>query len=144
MPTGNGYSLGSDTSVVIIGATGRINLPIVTSFESKQVTSTVKVRPVQGAPLQDEVPEGWELMWECVRNGPALDNLITTAEATFYATGTLSNATVFQYINEPDGSQSSWQYSNVSLKLTEGGTYKGGEDVKQKFSGFASTKLRVS
>ena len=144
MPTGNGYSLGSDNSVVIIGPSGRIDLRIVTEFESKQMTQAVKVKPMNGPPLQDEVPEGWELSFGFVRSGTALDDLFTSAEAAFYVTGVLNNVTVFQYVTEQGGTQSCWQYDRVSLKLTEGGTWKGGEDVKMKVAGFASTKKRVS
>ncbi len=144
MPTGNGYSLGSDNSVVIIGGTGRIDLRIIIEFESKQMTKTTKVDPMQGPPLQDEVPMGWEMSFGFVRSGTALDDLFTTAEAVFYTTGILSNVTVFQYVTEQGGTQSCWQYDRVSLKLTEGGAWKGGEDVKMKVAGFASTKKRVS
>ena len=87
---------------------------------------------------------GWELSWGCVRSGTAIDDMFTTAEATFYTTGVLSNVTVYQYITEQGGTTSCWQYSGVSLKLTEGGSWKGGEDVKMKIAGFASTKKRVS
>ena len=52
MPTGNDYSLGSDNSVVIIGGTGRIDLRIITDFESKQITKSTKVDPMNGPPMQ--------------------------------------------------------------------------------------------
>ncbi len=37
------FSVGRDTQLVVIGPTGRIDLTHVTSFESRQITQSVRV-----------------------------------------------------------------------------------------------------
>ena len=145
MPTGNGFTTGNDSAVVIIGASGRIDFKTVTAFESKPMTTDTKVRPLgRNAPLFDEQPDGHEGSFDIVRAGTSVEDHFSTAEALWYATGVLSNVSIFHTITEAAGVTSVWQFDNAALKLNEGGSFKNNEDVKMKVSFKASTKKRVS
>jgi len=148
MPTANGYNIGSDSKVVVIGPNGRIDMKLVTEFEVKQQTKAVKVEPLNGPPLQDEIPRGWDGSFSIDRASAALDTYFSQTEAAFYSGAVLPNATMFQTINEYTGtsvpSQSQWRYDNVSLKLIDAGSYKAADAVKQKVQFFASRRTRIS
>ena len=146
MPTANGYNIGQDNSIVLIDSIqGRVDFTIVTSFDDKEMSKTTKVVPMNGPALQDEIPELWEFSFEVDRASSAVDDYFATRAATFYATGKLSTLTLYRYVNEVGSTAKSvWQYSKCSLKLGDGGKWSGGDVVKQKISGTASTKTRVS
>ena len=144
MPTAD-YNIGQDNSLVLTDpAYGRLDFKIITDFEWHEMTATTKVRPMRGPALQDEIPEGIEGSFSLDRGSVAVDDYIAKRAASFYATNSLSTGTLYQYIYEVDGSRSVWEYTRVSLKLADGGHYKGGDTVKQKLSFFASERRRVA
>ena len=147
MPTANGYNIGQDNSVIVIDSIqGRQNWSIVTDFDDKEVTKTTKITPMSSGPaLQDEIPEMWEGSFSVDRASSGVDDFFAARAATFYATGQLSNATLYRTITAVGtNNKSVWQYGKVSFKLADGGKWAGGEVVKQKINFAASTKVRVS
>ena len=143
MPTRD-YNIGQDSSVVITDTIfGRLDLKIITSFDSHEMTATTKVRPMRGPSLQDEIPEGWEGSFEIDRGTSSLDDYISRRASTFYATNTLSTATLYHYVDEVGGGRSVFEYTRVTFKLSDAGKYHGGEVVKQKVSFFASERKKV-
>lgn len=146
MPTANGYNIGQDNSVIIQDSLqGRVSFSIVTDFDDKEQSKTTKVVPMNGAALQDEIPELWEGSFSVDRASSGVDDYFATRAATFYATGMLPSVTMFRFVTEVGtNAKSTWQYSKCSLKLSDGGKWAGGEVVKQKISFTASTKVRVS
>lgn len=145
MPAGNGYSIGQDSSVVIIdSAGGRLDFSIVTDFDSKENSKTINVEPMSGPMLTDEIPRGWEGSFGLDRGSTKLDDYFATRAATFFATNRLPTAQLFHYLSEADGTTSTWLYSAVTFKLSEAGKWAGADQVKQKVAFMASTKVRVS
>ena len=47
------------------------------------------------------------------------------------------------YINETDGSVSTYQYAGVTFKLVNAGVWKGESSVKQKLEFFAVSRSRI-
>lgn len=143
MPT-NTFSLGKDSSLVVIAPTGqRIDLSQITGFDAKQRTHNVTVRPLNGPPQAAYVPDGWEGSFEIERGTSAADDLFATIESNFWSGGALGVGQVFQYVNEVNGSQSTYQYDNVTMRLGDAGNWKADASVKQKIDFFASTRRRV-
>jgi hypothetical protein len=64
-------------------------------------------------------------------------------EATFINGQNVAAGTLYQYVTEPDGSTSTYQYTGVVFKLTLAGTWRGDSSVKQRLEFFASQRLRV-
>lgn len=145
MPTANGYNIGQDNSIIVTDSIqGRQNWSIVTDFDDKEMSKTTKVTPMNGPALQDEIPELWEGSFSVDRASSGVDDFFATRAANFYATGQLSNATMYRTITEVGTNKSVWQYGKVSFKLSDGGKWAGGEVVKQKINFTASTKVRIS
>ncbi len=141
--TSTQFSIGRDCQLVLLGPFGRIDLAHVTGFESRQVTASVRVDRIDGMHLAAELPKGWQGSFEIERGNSAADDVIAAVESAFHAGSPVSPGTLYQYISESDGSTSTYQYSGVALKLTEAGTWRGDESVKQKLDFFATVRVRV-
>lgn len=137
------FSVGRDTQLVVMVPSGRIDLTYVTAFESRQLTQSVRVSRMDGTHMGTELPKGWEGAFELDRGNSAVDDFIATTEQQYYnGAGTVSG-TMYQYITEPDGSTSTFQYDGVSFRLANSGTWRGESSVKQKLEFFAATRRRI-
>lgn len=139
----NSFSVGRDCQLVLIGATGRIDLTHVTGFDSRQVTHAVRVDRLDGVQLAAELPKGWEGHFEIERGSSSVDDYISQAEQAYYTTGDMPRASLYQYVTETNGSTSTYQYEEVTLKLANAGAWKGDASVKQKLEFFASRRKRI-
>ena len=139
----NSFSIGRDCQLVVMGPLGRVDLTYVTGFESKQLTQSVRVDRLDGVPMGAELPKGWEGSFEVERGTSSVDDFIAASEQSFLSSGSLPAGTVYQYINEVDGSTSTYQYSGVVFKLVNAGSWRGDASVKQKLEFFATQRQRV-
>lgn len=137
------FSVGRDTQLVVMGPTGRIDLTFVTTFESHQLTQSVRVSRMDGTHLGTELPKGWAGTFELDRGNSAVDDFIAATEQQYYNGVGTSTSAMYQYITEPDGSTSTYQYDGVSFRLASSGTWKGDSSVKQKLEFFATTRRRI-
>ena len=139
----NSFSIGRDCQLVVMGPQGRIDLTYVMSFESRQMTQSVRLDRLDGVPMGAELPKGWEGSFEVERGTSAVDDFIAASEQIFLSQGSLPAGTVYQYVTEVDGSMSTYQYSGVVFKLVNAGSWKGDASVKQKLEFFATQRQRV-
>jgi hypothetical protein len=137
------FSIGRDTQLVVMGPKGRVDISHVTSFESRQLTSPVRVNRLDGTQLGAELPKGWEGSFEVERGTPALDDFISSVEQDFYNGASAQSGTMYQYITEIDSSVSTYQFDGVVFKLASAGVWKGDASVKQKLEFFATRKRRI-
>src|ERR1700739_1305062 len=137
------FSIGRDTQLVVIGPGGRVDLDFVTAFESRQLTQSVRVSQLDGTQMGAELPKGWEGSFELERGNSGVEDFVAAAEQAYYSGGTFTASTMYQYINETDGSTSTFQYDNVNFKLANAGTWKGDSSVKQKLEFFSSRRRRI-
>jgi hypothetical protein len=137
------FSIGRDTQLVIMGPSGRVDLAHVTGFDSRQVTSSVRVSRLDGTQLGTELPKGWEGSFEVERGTSTLDDFVVTLEQNYYNGVTSQSSTMYQYITELDGSVSTYQFDGVVFKLSNAGAWKGDASVKQKLDFYASRKRRI-
>lgn len=142
MPTTQ-FSIGRDCQLVVLGPAGRIDLTFVTAFESRQMTTPVRIDRLDGVPMAAELPKGWEGSFEVERGTSEVDDFVATAEAAYFAQGSLPFGSLYQYVNEVDGSTSTYQYDAVVFKLANAGNWKGDSSVKQKLEFWASTRIRM-
>jgi hypothetical protein len=146
MPVINGvgaFNTGIDCQVVLVGPFGQITIPNVTSFHVQQKVQAVTSDLLNGVQLNAELPKGWTWTLDCDRNGSQLDDLFASIEANWYNGGTISFATLYQYINETNGSQSTYQQDSCSLKYDDPGTWKGDSITKQRISGTCNRRIKV-
>lgn len=137
------FSVGRDTQLVVIGAGGRIDLSHVTSFESRQLTQSVRVNRLDGTQIGTALPKGWEGSFELERGSAVVDDFIAATEQQYYNGGSMTPATMYQYITETDGSTSTYQYDGVTFNLTNAGVWKGDSSVRQQLEFFAARRQRV-
>jgi hypothetical protein len=140
MPTPT-FNLGMDCSVVVISPVGgRVDLSIVEAFNAKQQVHKIRVRPLNGPPQGADVPDGWEGTFSIERGSPAADNLFSQIEAGFWAGGVLNTGQLYQYVDEVGGGTSTYTFNNVTMSLSDAGTWKSDSSVKQTIAFFASTR----
>jgi hypothetical protein len=137
------FSIGRDTQLVVMGPNGRIDISHVTGFESRQLTSPVRISRLDGTQLGAELPKGWEGSFEVERGTSALDDFISAMEQDFYNGGGIEPGTMYQYITETDSSVSTYQFDGVVFKLASAGSWKGDSSVKQKMEFYATRKRRI-
>jgi hypothetical protein len=137
------FSIGRDTQLVVMGPNGRVDISHVTGFESKQLTSPVRINRLDGTQLGAELPKGWEGSFEVERGTSALDDFISTLEQNFYNGSGMQPGTMYQYITETDSSVSTYQFDGVVFKLASAGAWRGDASVKQKLEFYATRKRRI-
>jgi hypothetical protein len=137
------FSIGRDTQLVVMGPSGRVDISHVTGFESRQLTSPVRISRLDGTQLGAELPKGWEGNFEVERGTSALDDFISGLEQSFYSGSDTQSGTMYQYVTETDGSVSTYQFDGVVFKLASAGAWKGDSSVKQKLEFYATRKRRI-
>lgn len=137
------FSIGSDCTLVVIGPSGQIDLSYVTGFEARQVTRPIRVDRLDGVVMAADLPAGWEGSFEIERGSSEAEDFIASLEAAYYQNASLPASTLYQYINEPDGSVSTYQYSAVVFRLANAGAWRGDAPVRQRLEFFASRRVRV-
>jgi hypothetical protein len=140
----NSFSTGKDCQVVVLGPFGRVDLEHVTGFESRQVTASVRVDRMDGTMLGAELPKGWEGNFDLERGSSATDDMLAQIEQTYLSGTTPAPGTLYQYIDEVDGSTSTYQFNGVVFKFASSGLYKGDASVKQRLEFYATSRSRVS
>jgi hypothetical protein len=138
------FNTGKDCQVVVLGPFGRVDLEHVTGFESRQITASVRVDRMDGTMVGAELPKGWDGSFDIERGSSSADDLVAQIEQSYLAGTTPAPGTLYQYVDEIDGSISTYQFSGVALKLTSAGVYKGDASVKQKLEFFATSRSTVS
>ena len=137
------FSVGRDTQLVVVGPSGTIDLAHVTSFESRQVTQSVRVNRLDGSQMGMELPKGWEGSFELERGDSVVEDFIAGTEQSYYDGSISATSTMYQYVSEVDGSTSTYQYDSLVFRLTNAGLWKGDAAVKQKLEFFGSRRRRI-
>jgi hypothetical protein len=137
------FNTGRDVTIVLIGPFGRVDIPNIVSFTAKQETAMVKVDRMDGVQMLAELPKGWSGTIEVERGSGSLDTLFALTEAAWIDGGIYTVSTLFQYVRETNGSQSTYAYDNVGLKLDDAGDYKPDAAVKQRMSWAANRRRSV-
>jgi hypothetical protein len=139
----NTFSIGSDCQLVVMGPFGRVDLAHVTGFEANQVTMAIRVDRLDGVQLGAELPKGWSGNFTLDRGSPMADDFIAAIEQAYLAGQSIPAGTLYQYVNEPDGSTSTYQFSGVVFKLTSAGVYRGDAPVAQRLEFYASSRASI-
>lgn len=140
----NTFSTGKDCQVVVLGPFGRVDLEHVTGFQSRQITASVRVDRMDGTMLGAELPKGWDGSFEIERGSSSADDLVSQIEQSYLSGATPAPGTLYQYVDEVNGSTSTYQFNGVVFKLASAGVYKGDASVKQTLEFFATSRSRVS
>ena len=141
------FNVGRDCQVVVIhpkAPGGKVDLPNLTMFDCKQITANIKVDRLDGTQMNAELPKGWTISIENERGNSGMDEFFAAVESAWYLFGQYSVGTIYQYITEANGSQSTYQFDNVAMKFDDPGSWKGDASVKQKISGTCNRRIKVA
>lgn len=138
------FNLGRDVSLVVISPMGgEVQLSIVMGFDAKQETHAIRVRPLNGPTQAADLPDGWNGSIKLDRGSSAVDDLFSQIELGYWAGGNIGTGEVYQYVNEVDGSVSTYLFGGVTMKLSDSGSWKADSTVTQSIDFYASTRKRV-
>ena len=139
----NGYNIGSDTTISIIIAGQITKSAILTSFNAKQITTSLKSTALDGVNRYAELEEGWDISLGYDRADSVWDDFFAAKEAARYQGLPPPRLSITETTTNADGSVVKYRYAGVALKLDDIGERKGDAKVEQKLSGKASRRIKV-
>jgi hypothetical protein len=138
----NTYTIGRNCQVVLFWSGTQVDLQDVTGFAAIQEVKHQRADPLNSMPVEFTTPSGWRGQFEVDRGNSAVDDLVAAIEAAFWSGGTIGSGTIYQYITEPDSSQSTYEFTGVSLVLSNAGNYQSDNIVRQTIGFFASQRVK--
>lgn len=144
------FTVGRDAQAVFIAPNGtRLDLSGMTDFNWTPEYKQARSDPLNQPPIERFLPAGHRIKFTIDRNGPANDLLFSQIELGWWTQGsadpgTSDAGTVYIYIQESSGAQSTYQFSGVGLKLSQGGDFKTDSPIKQTIEGFAQRYAKAA
>ncbi|MDE1990735.1 MAG: hypothetical protein KGI82_09735 [Betaproteobacteria bacterium] len=142
------FNVGRDVSAVAITATGqRLDLTGLTKFTVKDNIEKVKRDRVNTVPLMRALPDGHDITFDIDRMNGTNDAFISSVEQGYWAggypNGTTGGGTLYVYINETDGSTSTYLGTNAVFWMEDRLSAEQKSAVTQTMMGFCSTYQKV-
>ncbi len=137
------YTIGRNCQLVLLWNGTRVDLSDVTGFTASQEVKHQRADPLNSTPVEFTTPSGWRGEFTIDRGNSAVDDLVAAIESAFWSAGTIGSGTIYQYVTEPDGSLSTYEFSGVSLVLSNAGNYQADVIVRQKIGFFASQRVKL-
>ena len=140
----NSFTVGRDTVLTIVTASGPLSLSLITGFQANQDSAEIKVKGLDGITRHARMFDGWHGSFSVERQDNTLDDYFAQLEAAYYGGVAEQPATITQTITETSGAVTQYRYLQVLLKYDDAGSYAGDSTVKQKMSFVASRRLKVA
>lgn len=140
----NGFSVGRDVSLDLIGASGPLRFNLITGFQSKPDITDSKIKGLDGITRHVRFPDGWSGSFSIERQDSTVDDYFAQLEANYYAGLNEQPVTITETITEVSGAVTQYRYMNCLLKLDDAGSWEGDKSVKQKISFMAARRLKVA
>jgi hypothetical protein len=138
------FNVGIDCQLVLISnGIGQVDPQHVTEFQAEQLRHEVIVHRLNAFPLGRYVPGGWRGRFQMERGTSAIEDAIAAAEAGFWNGQRLMTGLIYQYINEIDGSTSTWQFNAATICLPESGQWRQQNSTRQTLEFFAGLRVRM-
>lgn len=140
----NGYTVGRDLSLDLIGPSGPINFSQIVGFTSKPDITDKKIKGLDGITRHLRFPDGWSGSFEIERQDSTVDDYFSQIEANYYAGLNENAGTITETIQEVSGAITQYRYLQVLLTLEDAGNFKGDDSVHQKVRFVAARRVKVS
>lgn len=138
------FSIGRDLSLDIIDPLqGVIRFGIRTGAEFTPQYTDLSSNALDGLDRKATLPNGHRIVFNIDRADPRLEDYFAAKEANYFAGIVDPNVSITETITERDGTVTQYRYTEVSLKLTGGGSWKGNQITTQTLEGMASRKVKV-
>jgi hypothetical protein len=141
----NSFNIGRDgyQLTILDPLFGQVTINGITSFDAKPDMIKLKSVTVDGNIRRRAVFDGHTGKFQLDREDATFDNYFAAQEANYFANIAPSLIVITHTINELDGSQSQFQYTNVALYPSEWGSWKGQEKVVQAFDWEAGRRIKT-
>jgi hypothetical protein len=142
--SGSNFTVGFDTSWVATAPNGtKLDLTGLINVEWTPEYKTPRSEPLNGPPQERNLPYGHRLALTVDRYNPQIEELFSQIEQGWWALGsvdqgTSNNGTVYLYENNPDGSQTTHQFWQLTMKLGKMGPFKTDTHVQVMIDCFAA------
>lgn len=140
----NGYSVGRDVSLDIVGPNGPLRFNQITKFSSKPDTTDHKIKGLDGVTRHVRFPDGWSGGFDIERRDSTLDDYFAQLEANYYGGLNEQPLTITETITEVSGAVTQYRYTEVLLRLDSAGDWAGDSVVSQKVSFMAARRIKVA
>ena len=139
----NNFSVGRDISYSVVTPSGVLTLNGKTDYAPKPKFTDLNHKGLDGINEHGVIPDGWEIDLKFDRTDPNVDNYFAQLEADYFNGVNQQGGTIFENIAEKDGSITSFRYTNVILKYTDAGNWKGDSLVPISVTAMASRRIKV-
>jgi hypothetical protein len=139
----NGFSVGRDVVLDIVGPTGVLTFPLITGFTSKPDVMEHKVKGLDGLVRPVIFHDGWTGTFDIERQDNTLDDYWAQLEANYFTGINSPSLTITETITEVAGNVTQYRYEGVQLKLSDAGDWKGDSTVKQRVDFLCARRRKV-
>lgn len=138
-----GFTIGRDIVIDVIGPRGSVRIDGITTFSAKPIYDKQKHSAMNGVTKHLNNPDGWEGDIGYDRKNGKLDDYFAAREAEYYAGKDSEVVSITETITEENGSLSQYRYTEVSLFNDNPGEKGGTALVKGKIGWNAARRLKV-
>jgi hypothetical protein len=139
----NGFSVGRDVVLDIVGPSGVLVFNLITGFNSRPDLNEQKVKGLDGLVRPVIFHDGWSGSFDIERQDSQLDDYWAQLEANYFAGINSGSITITETITEVAGNTTQYRYEGVQLKLADAGDAKGDQVVKQRLDFMAGRRIKV-
>lgn len=142
----NGMNTGVDYALFYFdGVSGAlVDLGDVQDIKVIALKHDIKSQPYNRVPRYGYVPDGFKIDFSITRTGSALEDFMVAAAANFNAGAISKPGYLQETINNPDGTISRYQYTEMVIFLTDHGNISRDAPVKIALEGMASDKVPIA
>ena len=136
--TSNQISIGKDVSINIMDSNGNeVTLPLITGVHFTPVFSSTKVNPLNGPPIQFDLPMGHNINIQFTRQDNTLDVYFAQYESNFWQVGGfVPTFTIFATVTERNNKETTYQFTECTLQYKPG-EFKEESAVNGTIEGYA-------
>jgi hypothetical protein len=133
----NSFSVGKDLAVILVGPTGVVQLPKITGWHFEPQYDSFSSKPLDGPTRKLDLPDGHNFSIKYDREDATVDNFFALIEAAYWAAGGfVPTFTMYAYITERSGGQTTFEFVEATVKYKQG-EWKTGAAVSGQIDGYA-------
>jgi hypothetical protein len=141
----NGFNVGRDLTLDIVDPVqGVVRFKILTDFDHAPIYKSLESHALDGEPRFAELPAGHDLKFGFDRADSTVDDYFCAQEVNYFSGQPVTNVSIIETITEVSGAVTSYRFTRVAMKLSNGGKWKGDSIVTQGIDAKASRRIKAS
>lgn len=121
-----------------------VSLGDVQNVKITAMKGSIASHPYNNVPRFGYVPAGFKIDFTITRTGSTLENLMVAFAQNFNAGNVLKPGFLNQSVNNPDGTVSRYQYTNLVIFMDDHGDIAREKVVTQRVEAMASDKVQIA